>query len=194
MDDDGEGRLRRTILAARNGDAAAYATFLGEVTKLVRPAIWARLMAMGFGPQEVEDVVQETLIALHEKRHTWDERRPVLPWVRAIARHKTIDAARHLGRRRLRIDGRPVEDLAELLAAPDGTSHTARMDAVTLVARLPKRERGVVAALAFEGLAVSAVAARFSIAESAVRVAFHRGLARLARLAEEPGTVKETLV
>ena len=191
MDDDRDGRLSAALLAARGGDAAAYAAFLREAAELIRAAARGRLAAMGFGPEEVEDVVQETLIALHDKRHTWDPDRPVIPWLRAIARHKTLDAARRLGRGRRRHDARPVEDFAEVLAAPAGTPPGARLDAEALVARLPERERGVVAALAFEGLGVAAVAARLSIAEGAVRVAFHRGLARVARLAADPRSSKE---
>lgn len=184
MHEDRERRWSAALRAARAGDDAAYARFLAEAAGAVRAAARARLAAMGFGAEEVEDVVQETLIALHDKRHTWDPGRPVTPWLRAIARHKTLDAARRLGRGRRRIDGRPVEDLAEVLAAPAGPPHGARRDAEALVARLPARERGVVAALAFEGLSPAAVAERLSIAEGAVRVAFHRGLARIARLAE----------
>lgn len=183
---DRERRWSDALRAARDGDEAAYADFLREAAGLIRGAALARLAAMGLGPEEVEDVVQETLIALHDKRHTWDPDRPVTPWVRAIARHKTIDAARRLARSRNRLHARPVEEMAELLAAPAGTPLSARRDAETLVARLPDRERGVVSALAFEGLSISAVAARLSIAEGAVRVAFHRGLARIARLAAEP--------
>ncbi|HKK36173.1 MAG TPA: sigma-70 family RNA polymerase sigma factor [Paracoccaceae bacterium] len=185
--DEREDRWRSAMLKARAGDAAAYEALLGEIAELIRRAAGRRLTAMGLGMEEVEDVVQETLIALHAKRHTWDPDRPILPWVRAIARHKTLDAARRLIRGRGRLHARPVEELAELIAAPEAAPAGARRDAEALVARLPARERGVVAALAFEGLSVAAAAARLSIGEGAVRVAFHRALARLARLAHEPG-------
>lgn len=185
--DDREERWSAALRAARAGDEAAYAAFLAEVAGLIRGAARGRLAAMGFGPEEVEDVVQETLIALHDKRHTWDPARPVTPWLRAIARHKTLDAARRLARGRRRLHGRPVEELAEVLAAPAEPPPGLRRDVEALVARLPARERGVVSALALEGLSIAATAARLSIAEGVVRVAFHRGLARIARLAAEPG-------
>ncbi len=172
--------------AACAGDRAAYEALLADIAGMLRAHARARLARSGFGPEEAEDVVQETLIALHAKRHTWDPERPILPWIQAIARHKTVDAARRLGRARRRADARPVEDLADLLPArterPD-----ARRDAHALLARLPNRERGVVEALAIEGLSIAATASRVAISEGAVRVAFHRGLARLRRLAGEDG-------
>jgi RNA polymerase sigma-70 factor (ECF subfamily) len=77
--------LRRGIA----GDTQAYAWFLGEVAATLRP-----LVARRCGAADAEDVVQEVLLALHDKRATWDGERPVLPWVRAIARHKLTDALR----------------------------------------------------------------------------------------------------
>ena len=49
-------------------------------------------------PEDVDDVVQETLLAVHLKRHTWDQSKPLLPWVRAVARNKLIDNLRRRGR------------------------------------------------------------------------------------------------
>lgn len=169
---------------ARRGDCAAYASLLREIAAFLRPIVRARLGAMGFGAQEVEDVVQEALTTIHLKRDTWDEGRPLMPWLRAIARHKTLDAARRLGRMRRRADPRPVEDMADLLPAPAAAVAQADAHAQSLVAGLPARERGVVAALGIEGLSVAAAARRLSISEGAVRVAFHRGLSRLRALVD----------
>lgn len=180
-----EERWAAAMRAARRGDRTTYATLLEELAVFLRPLVAARLGSMGFGAQEVEDVVQETLTAAHLKRDTWDDRRPFLPWIRAIARHKTLDAARRLIRARARAAAQPVEALADVLPAPAAVSCGVARDAETLVAALAGRERGVVAALGLEGLSVAAAARRFAISEGAVRVAFHRGLARLRALAAE---------
>jgi RNA polymerase sigma-70 factor (ECF subfamily) len=143
---------------------------------------------MGFSVQDVEDVVQETLTAIHLKRDTWNDDRPILPWARAIARHKALDAARRLAR--ARANATPVEDMADILPAPAAAPHGAAQDAEAMVATLPARERGVVAALGLEGLSVAAAARRFAISEGAVRIALHRGLSRLRALSAddpEPG-------
>lgn len=169
--------------AARSGDSAAYEALLGEIALMLRAMVNQRLRAMGINAQEVEDVVQDALMAVHLKRDTWEADRPLVPWVRAIAQYKMLDAARSHGRRRRRAHDRPVEEMADRLPAPAGAPWGMARDAERLVARLPARERGVVSALALDGMSVECVALRLAISEGAVRVAFHRGLARLARLA-----------
>ncbi|HYF56828.1 MAG TPA: sigma factor, partial [Salinarimonas sp.] len=82
--------------AARRGDAAAYERLLAVLAAAIRPTVRRRLARMGLGTSETEDVVQEVLLAIHAKRHTWDEARPILPWVGAVARYKVVDAVRRL--------------------------------------------------------------------------------------------------
>lgn len=178
-----ELRWSAAMRTARRGDRAAYAALLAELATFLCPLVAARLGRMGFGAHEAEDVMQEALTAIHLKRDTWDEARPFLPWARAIARHKALDAARRLIRARARTAAQSVEDLANVLPAPAAAPACAAQDATTMVATLTGRERGVVAALGLDGLSVGAAARRFSISEGAVRVAFHRGLARLRALA-----------
>lgn len=180
-----EDRWAAAMRAGLDGDRAAYERLLGEVAAMLRGVARARLVRYGLGPDEAEDVVQEVLMALHQKRATWDPARRFLPWLHAIAEYKLIDAARHLGRARRRTVSEPVEEMADRLPAPAGPELAcATADPVRAVAHLPSRERGVVAALGIEGLSVRGTASRFSISEAAVRVAFHRGLARLSRQAE----------
>ncbi len=179
-----ERRWSSLMNAARAGDGAAYARLLSEVAEALRPLIRARLARLGFDAAHAEDALQETLIALHEKGGTWDGRRPITPWIRAIARHKALDLARRLGRARARTADAPVEDWAERLPAEAAAPLADAADAATLVAGLPLRERGVVSALGLEGLTVAAAALRLGMSEGAVRVAFHRGLARLRARAE----------
>jgi RNA polymerase sigma-70 factor (ECF subfamily) len=161
--------LRRGIA----GDAQAYAWFLGEVAAALRP-----LLARRCGAADAEDVVQEVLLALHDKRATWDGERPVLPWVRAIARHKLTDALRRHYRQ-----GRHLE--LPLTERPDETGIVGipveLMDLDRRLAALPDRQRAVVRALGLEGASVQTVAERLAMTKVAVRVAFHRGLAALAR-------------
>lgn len=183
--DDREDRWTSAMRAARRGHSTAYADLLREIAEMLQGLTRARLIRLGLDAQEAEDVVQETLIALHQKRDTWDERRPILPWIYAIARYKLLDAVRSLSRARRRTDGASLEDFADLECASIEASARDILDGDVerLVASLPRRERGVVAALGLEGLSVAATAARFALSEVAVRVAFHRGLARLSRMA-----------
>ncbi len=141
---------------------------------------------MGFGTSETEDIVQEVLIAIHAKRHTWDETRPILPWVGAIVRYKALDAVRRLVRERQRYAITPVEDWADLLPELGQDQGRFTSDAERALEALPSREAGVVRAIAIEGVSASETAARFGIKEGAVRVALHRGLRRLAAIAGVP--------
>ena len=182
--DEREARWAALMLAARGGDGTAYAALLREIAEVLRGVVRRRLTRMGLGPDEAEDVVQEALIGLHAKRHTWDAARPILPWVHAIARYKMLDAARRLGRTRRATADLAVDDLAEILAAPGAERDLRGFDAAQAVADLPAREQAVVTGLALEGASVAALAERMAVSEVAIRVAFHRGLARLRRRAE----------
>jgi RNA polymerase sigma-70 factor (ECF subfamily) len=181
--EDREVRWSAAMRAANRGDSAAYRRLLFEIAPMIRAMARRRLDGFGLSPDEAEDVVQEALIGLHRKRHTWDEGRPILPWIRAIATYKLLDSARRLGRTRRATSAKPVEDYADFLAAPAPDRDMTGVDIHAHVAALPPRERGVVTALAFEGASVEAVAGRLGVGQSAVRVAFHRALSRLRRLA-----------
>ena len=84
-----EAELARLMRAALAGDDKAYTGFLQDAAGLVRGFARRRTGQGGIDP---EDVVQETLLAVHVKRHTWRADAAVTPWLYAIARHKLIDA------------------------------------------------------------------------------------------------------
>jgi len=163
--------------AANRGDAAAYRTVLGEIAALVRGVVRREAAARG-AVVDVEDVVQETLLAIHLKRGTWREDQPLRPWVRAIARNKLVDAMRRRGRRH----EVPIEPFAETLATEPPVRHGLGGAVERLIGALPSRQREVVRAVALDGLETREVAARLAMTEGAVRVALHRGIRRLARV------------
>lgn len=163
--------------AALSGDEVAYTSFLRRAATLTRRAVTRRfgsVLASG-----IEDVVQETLLAVHLKRHTWRIEEPILPWLVTIARYKGIDACR---RRGVRIEV-PIEDLAEVLAGPDETGRvieeTQQMELA--VGTLSSGQQRVVSSIALEGRTIKETAAALEMKETAVRVAFHRGLSAIAQ-------------
>ena len=107
-----EAELARLMRAALAGDDKAYAGFLHAVAGLVRAFARRRTGQGGIDP---EDIVQETLLAVHVKRHTWKADAAVTPWLYAIARYKLIDAYRRRGRR---IDVE-IDEIADTFAAPE---------------------------------------------------------------------------
>jgi RNA polymerase sigma-70 factor (ECF subfamily) len=163
--------------AAIRGDSGAYHRLLRELAPVLRGMAGRSLARHKLGGDDAEDVVQETLLALHCKRHTWDDRQPFGPWVYAIARNKLIDNLRRRGRHiHLAID-----DVAELLAGEERPAEFNGADAERLIARLKGREREIVVAISIEGASAREVAERLGMTEGAVRVALHRALRALAK-------------
>lgn len=161
--------------AANAGDAKAYVRLLAAWAPVLRATARRGLARVGL-ERDTEDVVQETLLAVHLKRHTWDETRPIGPWLRAIAQHKLVDAMRRRGRR-IEVQ---VDDLADTLAAPAPDPDRAVGDAERYLETLPAGQRSVVRALTIDGATPRDAALRLNMSEGAVRVALHRGLAALA--------------
>ena len=168
-----DDELVRLLLAALAGDEKAYAAFLREAAALVRG--FARRRASD-GLVDAEDVVQDTLLAIHLKRHTWKTDAPVLPWIMAIARHKLIDAYRRRGGR-IEVE---LEGILESLAQPD-TEQPGTRDIERALDALTPGQRRVVSSISVEGRSISETAEALAISQTAVRVALHRGLQAIAR-------------
>ncbi|MER8404931.1 sigma-70 family RNA polymerase sigma factor [Mesorhizobium sp. M0185] len=168
-----EAELSRLLRAAIAGDERAYADFLHRIAALVRGFARRKIVQGGVDP---EDVVQEALLAIHVKRHTWRHDAPVLPWVYAIARFKLIDAFRRRGRR-IEIE---IDEIAETFAEPESETVSER-DVNRALDSLPPAQRSVVSAVSVEGRSIGETAAKFGISETAVRVSLHRGLAAIAK-------------
>jgi RNA polymerase sigma-70 factor, ECF subfamily len=175
----GKGREHQwaLLLAAANaGDAAAYRQFLLQLTPVLRAFARKGLAGAGLADAEAEDVVQETLLAIHLKRQSWDQTAPASPWIWAIARHKLIDTLRRRGRR----VHLPVEDFSEMLASEEEEPDRLIAGADRHLETLSPGQRSVLRAIAIDGASVGEAAERLSMTPGAVRVALHRGLKALA--------------
>jgi RNA polymerase sigma-70 factor, ECF subfamily len=171
-EDQFEERWAQMMHAAIAGDEAIYCRLLADIGRSVRARTRVAFSRSRVGDADVEDVVQETLLAIHLKRHTWDGGPRLAPWVGAIARHKIIDAMRRRGARRFQ----PIEDFETVLAAPESEDPHAHSDAERLIVQLPPRQRDIVRSISLEGQSIAATAARLAMTEVAVRVALHRSL------------------
>jgi len=163
---------------ANAGDAQAYARFLQAVSPVLRGVVRARGGALG--EMGCEDVVQEVLLAIHLKRHTWDPCAPVRPWLYAIARYKVVDAFRARGRR-ITV---PIEDFVEVLAAAPERDPTEAADMAKLIGMLDDRSGTIVRKIGLEGASMAETGSALRMSEGAVRVALHRALKTLAVLRE----------
>jgi RNA polymerase sigma-70 factor (ECF subfamily) len=176
LSDQREATWGAQMRAALAGDEAGYRRLLGEFARAIRPAIRGAFSRARVGDADVEDVVQETLLAIHLKRSTWDSSQKVTPWVMAIARHKAIDAMRRRGVRR----AEPIEDFEAVLAAPEAPDPHQRSDVEKLMESLSPRARDIVRAISLEEQSITTTATRLGMTEVAVRVALHRALKSLA--------------
>lgn len=170
-----EERLKALLNLGLAGDVAAYQEFLKALSTDLRAFFRRRLFRL---PEDVEDLVQETLLAVHRQRHTYHPYQPLMAWVHAIAHYKLVDLFR--ARAHCEALNDPLDDEPETFAWSDGEAMDAQRDLDTLLAGLPDRQRLPIVYVKLEGLSVLEAAQRTGMSESAVKVGVHRGLKALA--------------
>ena len=171
---DMEARLRPLMLKALDGDAAAYRLLLTELRgHLLR--YFARRLAPSLAAN-ADDLVQETLLAVHAKRMTYDRSQPFTAWVHAIARYKLID---HFRRYKLRAT-LPLEEDTAIFADDVTEATTARIDVEAALGTIPEKPAALIRQVKLEGASVADAAARLGMTETAAKVSIHRGLKSLA--------------
>lgn len=175
-----EPRLRRLFLLGCEGYAEAYRAYLAGAATLLRGYLRRRLQRW---PDDVEDLVQECLLALHNQRASYDPGVPLTAWMHAIARYKLIDWLRRHARQEALLE--PLDD-ADLLASDD--DHEAgmvRRDLARLLDGLPDKQRAAIVLTKLEGLSVREAAGTMAVSEADVKVSVHRGLKGLAAKMKE---------
>src|SRR5262249_12800912 len=177
-----ERELRSLMLAGLDGDAAAHKALLTRLSTYLRAYFKTHLAQIAKGLADAEDLVQETLIALHTRRHTYDRSQPLAPWVYAIARYRLVDYLRRSKGSAMDV---PIEEAEEVLADDDPSSVESGLDLAQLLARLSPKARQAIQLVKLDGLSVSEAAARSGMSQSAVKVSVHRGLRALSRFATE---------
>ena len=157
--------------ASQSGDAAAYRSLLGQIRS------WAvRYYRHRLPPSMVDDAVQELLLALHEKRHTYDPVRPFKPWLAAIARYKWIDRLRSM-------KASSTEPLPDEIAVPGHEEAVSATHALERLLDLLKPSQSLAIRLVkLQGYSVEEAAMRSGQTASLVKVNIHRGLGRLGAL------------
>lgn len=168
--------LAELMRAAQDGDGRAYGRLLAEAAPIIRRAVARRWS----GP-EAEDIVQEVLLSLHSVRHTFDPRRPFLPWLLAIIQYRIADAARSSARRAAReVPECAFEHGLPDVAAPvreDGPGDAGEL--VRAIADLPEGQRRAVQLLKIEERSLKEAAAVTGMSVGALKVAVHRGIKAL---------------
>lgn len=170
-----EERLRSQFVAALAGDADSYRQFLAALSAHLR-AFLRRRMAQW--PDDVEDLVQETLLAIHNSRHTYQPAQPLTAWVHTIARYKLVDHLRARSRHEALND--PLDEEMEIFARSDSDAAEARRDLEQMLQVLPERQRRALVMVKLAGASVAETARATGMSEASVKVGVHRGLKALA--------------
>ena len=171
-----ETELKGLMLASLDGNAASYRSLLDQLSSRLRAYYKGKLARVGRGPTEAEDLVQEVLLAIHLKRHTYDTGEPFTPWVYAIARYRLID---YLRRTRTAASV-PLDEGTEPMAQDDHADAESSHDITKLLGRLPEKVRCSIECVKLEGRSVAEAAERCGISESGVKINIYRGLRKLA--------------
>ena len=166
------------MAAAQEGHGGAYQRLLTELSDWLLHYFGRRLP-----PGGVDDAVQETLLAIHRRRHTYDPQLPFAPWLAAIAKRKWIDQLRSMGRR-------PSEELPADIATGD---HEAAVTSASVLASLlgelrPAQAQAIIL-VKLHGYSIDDVSRETGLSESAVKMNIHRGLARLTAMLEKTDDV-----
>lgn len=172
-----ESQLQGLLLRGLAGDARAYREFLAALALHVRGFLRRRLQRR---PAEIEDLLQEVLLAVHNARHTYQPQQPLTAWVQAIARYKLADYLRRYAHHDALHE--VLEDDSDLFATSDEAPAQASRDLGKLLGRLPARQRLPIVHVKLEGLSVEETARITGLSCSAVKVGIHRGLTALAKL------------
>jgi RNA polymerase sigma-70 factor (ECF subfamily) len=167
----------RMMAAAQGGDANAYRALLAEL------ALWLRrYYARRLPSAMTEDAVQDVLLAIHEKRHTYDPVRPFGPWLAAIARYKWIDRLRSLKTEAA------TEPLDENIGVADhGDAVIAGSTFQQLLAELKPPQAEAIRLVKLEGYSVEEASRATGQSVSLIKVNIHRGTRRLANIIRADG-------
>jgi RNA polymerase sigma-70 factor (ECF subfamily) len=169
--------------AAITGDAGAYRQLLVSLGTHVRAVARSRCRSLGAPESEGEDLVQEVLLTIHLKRGTWDQSRPIGPWVAAITRNRLVDVLRRRGR----LIAVPIEDVVESLQAEDQKPELSTRDVDSLLGHLKPQQREIVRSISLNGSSIRETADRLQMTEGAVRVTLHRALKVMAAFYRSSG-------
>jgi RNA polymerase sigma-70 factor (ECF subfamily) len=170
-----EERLRELLVRGLGGDSVAYHAFLRDLSAHLRAFLRRRLAHF---PDDIEDLVQESLLAVHNQRHTYDVEQPLTAWVHAIAKYKMVDLVRRRASRDLLTE--PLNDENDVFSSADADAAEARRDVAKLLEELPDRQRLPIVYMKLQGLSVVETARITGMSASAVKVGVHRGLKALA--------------
>jgi RNA polymerase sigma factor (sigma-70 family) len=162
-------RWGRLMTSAQAGDARAYEQLLRELD-----AWLCRYYARRLPYPAAEDARQETLLAIHAKRHTYTSSRSFGAWALAIARYKWIDRIREASRYAA------LSPDHEITIEDHGGAALSAAALDYLLGRLKPAQESVIRLVKLKGLSIACASGATGQSASLVKINIHRGLKKLA--------------
>ncbi len=172
-----EAQWSQWMIRAQQGDDSCYRSLLSELGTAIENYVRRR-----FGPTDfVEDVVQESLLAIHQARHTYTAGRPFRPWLYAIVRHKAIDMLRRKNTHRHLVASGAIDDVepADCGQRMMDNSVEDLLASEQLFHGLKRQSRQALILTKVVGLTMAEAAANLGVSETAMKVRVHRALREL---------------
>lgn len=163
--------------ASLQGDQACYRLLLSNLKSWLMVFYRSRVAA-----HEVEDLVQETLLTIHQKRHTYDVNQAFGPWLTAVAKHRWIDHMRKVGRlNETEFD----ENILEMSNDIEYSEH----DVSALLKNIPPAQADVIRLVKLQQLSLQEASDKTGHSVSSIKVMVHRGMKRLKKAAKKQSAI-----
>ncbi len=174
-----DASIASLMARSQSGDAEAHEAVLRFCMQWLK-----RYFSGKIHPDQVPDLVQETLISVHTKRASYDATRPFLPWLAAIARYRWIDRLRKMYRSEVTgVEAEPEAINPEAINPEDGIAASISIE--RMLQMLPEKQQTSIMLVKLRGYSIAEAAAMSGLSESNVKVSIMRGLRKLSALVEE---------
>lgn len=184
MNTEREQKLKALMLRSLEGDQEAYKRLLEQVSQMLQAYLMKHMSPAYRTPQRVEDMVQDILLAIDQKKASYRTEMALLPWIYAIARYRLIDSVR-ANSRRIELTAIENDDDFEraVFKAWRATqeSPTVDLDAEEILGDLSERQKKVLIMAKVEELPLKEVADQMKMSISAVKVTVHRAIQNIRR-------------
>jgi RNA polymerase sigma-70 factor, ECF subfamily len=167
---------------------ARYLAFLETVSKL-RPQLHRYCSRMTGSITDGEDVVQDALFRAYRSLDTYDDSRPLAPWLFRIAHNHCIDFLR---RRGVRVEAETAAAEPDFVAPHELSGARVGPAIEHLVLNLPPKERACVLLKDVFDYSLEEIAELVDSTVGGVKAALNRGRSKLASLNERPATPRPT--
>lgn len=165
---------RCLMVQAQDGDKVAYARLLTEILPVLRRYVGHKWRDR----DEVEDIVQDILLSLHDVRHTFDPGRDFMPWLMTIASRRIADAAR---RNASRFGHETTVDTMPETSGPLPTKYEQdisddRQQLLSALDELSPAQREAVRLMKIEGASLQEASALTGRSTASLKTTVHRAL------------------